>query len=176
MPDERETQRRTVLETLELGEVRRGVVSALTNFGIFVDLGGLDGLVTVANMSWTPVDRISDVAQVGQSVTVVVLDIDWDRERVSLSFRDLEPDPLAAFARSRLGEEIPGIVSEVIPPGVVVRLDTGIHGLVSAGDPALTRLAAAGRNCAKGDPLTVRVCNINLHRRQIRLRVVETPQ
>ncbi|WTW98445.1 S1 RNA-binding domain-containing protein [Streptomycetaceae bacterium NBC_01309] len=174
MTEEREVQRRTVLEALELGEVRLGVVSAVMDFGIFVDLGGLDGMVSAANLSWAHVDHFSDVAYVGQSVTVVVLDIDRDRERVSLSLKDLEPDPLIAFARSRLGEEVSGIVSAVIPPGVVVRLDAAVHGLVPVDDPGLARLAADGHICAEGDIVTVNVCSINMRRRQVRLRIAES--
>ncbi|WP_331773419.1 S1 RNA-binding domain-containing protein (plasmid) [Embleya sp. NBC_00888] len=97
-------------------------------------MGGLDGMVSAANLSWARFDHFSEVARVGQSVTVVVLAIDRDRERVSLSLKDPEPDPLVAFARSRFGEEVPGIVDRIIPPGVVVRLDAGVHGLVPADD------------------------------------------
>lgn len=162
-----------MLEALEPGEVRRGIVSAVVDFGVFVDIGGLDGMVSAANLAWARFDHFSEVARVGESVTVVVLDIDPDRERVSLSLKDLEPDPLVAFARSRLGEEVSGTVDRIIPPGVAVRLDAGVHGLVPADDPGLARLAAEGRTCAEGDVVAVNVCAINLHRRQVRLRIVD---
>lgn len=172
MAAERGVRRRAVLEALECGEVRRGTVSAVMDFGVFVDIGGLDGMVSAANLSWTHFGRLSEVAHVGQAVTVVVLDIDRDRERVSLSLKDLEPDPLAAFARDRLGEEVSGVVDGMIPLGVVVRLDAGVYGLVPAGDPGLARLKAEGRDCGEGDAVTVQVRSINLHRRQVRLTVV----
>lgn len=173
MTEQRENRRRTVLTALEPGEVRHGIVSSVRDFGVFVDIGGLDGMVSAANLTWAHFDHFSEVAHVGQSVTVVVLDIDSDRERVSLSLKDLEPDPLVAFARSRLGEEISGIVDGIIPPGVVVRLEAGVHGLVPADEPGLARLAADDRGCAVGDVVTVGVCGINLRRRRVRLRIVE---
>lgn len=174
MSAQREEQRQAVLQRLERGEVRRGTVSGVTNFGVFVDIGGLDGMVSAANLSWTYFRDFSEVAHVGQSLTVVVLDIDLERERVSLSLKDLEPDPLAAFARSRLGEEVPGIVDKIVPPGMVVRLDAGVHGLVPADDPGLNRWQTDGRECGEGEAVTVQVRSINLHRRQIRLRFVRS--
>lgn len=85
---------RAFLRTLQKGQVRRGVVSSLVNFGAFVDLGGcVDGLVNVAEVSWRHYNRLSDVLEVGQDVTVVVLDIDLDRVRMSLSLKALQRDP-----------------------------------------------------------------------------------
>jgi small subunit ribosomal protein S1 len=167
---EHDGRRLALLEALEPGEVRRGTVSAVTDFGVFVDIGGLDGMVSAANLTWRHVRRFSEVAEVGQAVTVVVLDIDRDRARISLSLKDLEPDPLIAFACTRLGADVAGVVETIIPPGVVVRLEAEVYGLVPADDPVLTARNAGGHGFVGGELVDVRVCSINLHRRQVRLR------
>src|SRR5258708_2874678 len=101
--------RQTFLTTLLKGQVRSGVVSSIVNFGAFVDLGGVDGLVHVSELSWKHIDHPSEVVEVGQEVTVEVLDVDMDRERVSLSPKATQEDPCQAFARTHpLGPLGPG--------------------------------------------------------------------
>src|SRR6266550_1791281 len=92
--------RHTFLNTLSKGQIRKGVVSSIVNFGAFVDLGGVDGLVHVSELSWKHIDHPSEVVEVGQEVTVEVLDIDLDRERVSLSLKATQEDPWRQFART----------------------------------------------------------------------------
>ena len=90
------------------GQIRRGVVSSIVNFGAFVDLGGVDGLVHVSELSWKHIDHPSEVVEVGQEVTVEVLDVDMDRERVSLSLKATQEDPWQAFARThQIGQIVP---------------------------------------------------------------------
>ncbi len=92
--------RQTFLQTLQKGQVRSGVVSSIVNFGAFVDLGGVDGLVHVSELSWKHIDHPGEVVEVGQEVTVEVLDVDMDRERVSLSLKATQEDPWQQFART----------------------------------------------------------------------------
>jgi len=105
--------RQTFLNTLQKGQVRKGVVSSIVNFGAFVDLGGVDGLVHVSELSWKHIDHPSEVVEVGQEVTVEVLDVDMERERVSLSLKATQEDPWQQFARThqigqvvQVGDEI----------------------------------------------------------------------
>src|SRR5690625_4775388 len=91
--------RSTFLQTLAKGQVRTGVVSSIVNFGAFVGLGGVDGLVHVSELSWKHIDHPSEIVEVGQEVTVEVLDVDMDRERVSLSLKATQEDPWQAFGR-----------------------------------------------------------------------------
>src|SRR5271170_5679226 len=91
--------RHTFLNTLQKGQIRRGTVSSIVNFGAFVDLGGVDGLVHVSELSWKHIDHPGEVVEVGQEVTVEVLDVDMDRERVSLSLKSTQEDPWQQFAR-----------------------------------------------------------------------------
>jgi small subunit ribosomal protein S1 len=119
------------LNKLQKGQVRKGVVSSIVNFGAFVDLGGVDGLVHVSELSWKHIDHPSEVVEVGQEVTVEVLDVDMDRERVSLSLKATQEDPWQQFARTHaIGQIVPGKVTKLVPFGAFVRVDEGIEGLV----------------------------------------------
>jgi small subunit ribosomal protein S1 len=115
------------LNQLGKGQVRKGVVSSIVNFGAFVDLGGVDGLVHVSELSWKHIDHPSEVVEVGQEVTVEVLDVDMDRERVSLSLKATQEDPWRHFARTHaIGQVVPGKVTKLVPFGAFVRVDEGI--------------------------------------------------
>ncbi|MGB2737327.1 MAG: 30S ribosomal protein S1, partial [Candidatus Nanopelagicales bacterium] len=123
--------RHDFLNELQKGQVRSGVVSSIVNFGAFVDLGGVDGLVHVSELSWKHIDHPSEVVEVGQEVTVEVLDVDMDRERVSLSLKATQEDPWQQFARTHAtGQVVPGRVTKLVPFGAFVRVDDGIEGLV----------------------------------------------
>ena len=123
--------RTNFLHTLQKGQVRSGVVSSIVNFGAFVDLGGVDGLVHVSELSWKHIDHPSEVVEVGQEVTVEVLDVDMDRERVSLSLKATQEDPWQTFARTHaIGQVVPGKVTKLVPFGAFVRVEDGIEGLV----------------------------------------------
>ena len=123
--------RKKFLESLQKGERRKGTVSSIVNFGAFVDLGGVDGLVHVSELSWKHVDHPSEVVQVGQEVEVEVLDVDLERERVSLSLKATQEDPWKEFERKySAGEIIDGQVTKLVPFGAFVRVAAGIEGLV----------------------------------------------
>jgi len=111
--------RKKFLESLQKGERRKGTVSSIVNFGAFVDLGGVDGLVHVSELSWKHVDHPSEVVQVGQEVEIEVLDVDLERERVSLSLKATQEDPWKEFERKyAAGEIIEGQVTKLVPFGV----------------------------------------------------------
>src|SRR6266508_3081391 len=108
--------RKKFLESLHKGERRKGTVSSIVNFGAFVDLGGVDGLVHVSELSWKHVDHPSEVVQVGQEVEVEILDVDLERERVSLSLKATQEDPWKEFERKyQAGEIIEGQVTKLVP-------------------------------------------------------------
>jgi small subunit ribosomal protein S1 len=109
-------QREQFLDNLRPGEVRKGVVSSVVNFGAFVDLGGMDGLIHVSELSWKHVDHPNQVVQVGDEVTVQVLEVDLDRERISLSLKATQQDPWQEFASNhRVGELVYGRVTKLVP-------------------------------------------------------------
>src|SRR5581483_10004712 len=158
------------LNKLQKGQVRRGVVSSIVNFGAFVDLGGVDGLVHVSELSWKHIDHPSEVVEVGQEVTVEVLDIDLDRERVSLSLKATQEDPWRQFARThQIGQVVPGKVTKLVPFGAFVRVQDGIEGLVHISELAERHVEIPEQVVNVGDDLMVKVIDIDLERRRISL-------
>ncbi|MDQ1621272.1 MAG: small subunit ribosomal protein [Actinomycetota bacterium] len=162
--------RSTFLQTLQKGQVRSGVVSSIVNFGAFVDLGGVDGLVHVSELSWKHIDHPSEVVEVGQEVTVEVLDVDMDRERVSLSLKATQEDPWQQFARThQIGQVVPGKVTKLVPFGAFVRVDEGIEGLVHISELAERHVEIPEQVVQVGDEIFVKVIDIDLERRRISL-------
>jgi len=158
------------LNKLAKGQVRTGVVSSIVNFGAFVDLGGVDGLVHVSELSWKHIDHPSEVVEVGQEVTVEVLDIDLDRERVSLSLKATQEDPWRQFARThQIGQVVPGKVTKLVPFGAFVRVQDGIEGLVHISELAERHVEIPEQVVNVGDDLLVKVIDIDLERRRISL-------
>ena len=158
------------LHQLQKGQVRKGVVSSIVNFGAFVDLGGVDGLVHVSELSWKHIDHPSEVVEVGQEVTVEVLDVDMDRERVSLSLKATQEDPWQHFARTHaIGQVVPGKVTKLVPFGAFVRVEEGIEGLVHISELAERHVELPEQVVNVGDDIFVKVIDIDLERRRISL-------
>ena len=168
--------RSTFLNQLEKGQVREGVVSSIVNFGAFVDLGGVDGLVHVSELSWKHIDHPSEVVEVGQPVTVEVLEVDLDRERVSLSLKATQEDPWQAFARTHaLGQIVPGKVTKLVPFGAFVRVEDGIEGLVHISELAVRHVDLAEQVVSVGEELFVKIIDIDMDRRRISLSLSSIP-
>src|SRR5205807_6640264 len=162
--------RKKFLESLQKGERRKGVVSSIVNFGAFVDLGGVDGLVHVSELSWKHVDHPSEVVQVGQEVEVEVLDVDLERERVSLSLKATQEDPWKEFERKyRAGEIIAGQVTKIVPFGAFVRVAQGIEGLVHISELSNTHVESPESVVNVGDQVQVKVIGVDVSRRRISL-------
>ena len=162
--------RQTFLNQLQRGQIRNGVVSSIVNFGAFVDLGGVDGLVHVSELSWKHIDHPSEVVQVGDEVTVEVLEVDMDRERVSLSLKSTKEDPWQHFARTHgINQVVPGKVTKLVPFGAFVRVDEGIEGLVHISELAERHIEMPEQIVQVNDDIFVRVIDIDLERRRISL-------
>ncbi|GAA4824925.1 30S ribosomal protein S1 [Actinomycetospora corticicola] len=158
------------LNQLAKGQIRKGQVSSIVNFGAFVDLGGVDGLVHVSELSWKHIDHPSEVVEVGQEVTVEVLDVDLDRERVSLSLKATQEDPWRQFARThQIGQIVPGKVTKLVPFGAFVRVDEGIEGLVHISELAERHVEVPEQVVQVGNDVMVKVIDIDLDRRRISL-------
>ena len=158
------------LDTLQKGQIRSGVVSSIVNFGAFVDLGGVDGLVHVSELSWKHIDHPSEVVKVGQEVSVEVLDVDMDRERVSLSLKATQEDPWQTFARTHaIGQVVPGKVTKLVPFGAFVRVEDGIEGLVHISELAQRHVEVPEQVVKVGEEVFVKVIDIDLDRRRISL-------
>ncbi|MUL40764.1 30S ribosomal protein S1 [Streptomonospora sp. PA3] len=162
--------RQTFLNTLQKGQIRKGVVSSIVNFGAFVDLGGVDGLVHVSELSWKHIDHPSEVVEVGQEVTVEVLDVDMERERVSLSLKATQEDPWQQFARThQIGQVVPGKVTKLVPFGAFVRVEEGIEGLVHISELAERHVEIPEQVVQVGTEIFVKIIDIDLDRRRISL-------
>jgi small subunit ribosomal protein S1 len=170
-------QRDEFLTNLKPGEIRSGVVSSVVNFGAFVDLGGMDGLVHVSELSWKHVDHPSSVVNVGDEVTVQVLDVDLERERISLSLKATQQDPWQEFATGhQVGELVYGRVTKLVPFGVFVQVGDGIEGLVHISEMAVHHVEAPEQVVTPGEELWVKIIDIDLDRRRISLSIKQAAE
>jgi small subunit ribosomal protein S1 len=162
--------RKKFLENLQKGERRKGSVSSIVNFGAFVDLGGVDGLVHVSELSWKHVDHPGEVVTVGQEVEVEVLDVDLERERVSLSLKSTQEDPWKEFERKyKAGEIIDGQVTKLVPFGAFVRVAHGIEGLVHISELSHEHVESPEAVLSVGDDVRVKVIDVDVSRRRVSL-------
>jgi len=137
---EREKKRETLVKELLVGQVREGVVKNITDFGAFIDLGGLDGLLHITDMSWGRVGHPSEVVTIGSSIDIKVLDIDWDRERISLGLKQLLPYPWTDIDKKYpVGSRVRGKVVSITNYGAFVELEKGVEGLVHISEMSWTR-------------------------------------
>jgi small subunit ribosomal protein S1 len=137
---EREKKRETLVKELLVGQVREGVVKNITDFGAFIDLGGLDGLLHITDMSWGRVGHPSEVVEIGKALDVKVLDIDWNRERISLGLKQLLPYPWTDIDKKYpVGSRVRGKVVSITNYGAFVELEKGVEGLVHISEMSWTR-------------------------------------
>ena len=163
----RTRRREELLDELRPGEVRRGIVSNLANFGAFVDLGGADGLVHISQLAWSRVNHPSEVLRVGQEVEVQVLSVDKEKKKIALSIKRAEVDPWTTVAqRYAVGQLVKGTVTKIAPFGVFARIEDGIEGLIH-----LSELMPGQdpKTLHEGQELTLRVLRIDADRRRLGL-------
>jgi small subunit ribosomal protein S1 len=170
-------QREDFLANLTPGEVRSGTVSSVVNFGAFVDLGGMDGLIHVSELSWKHVDHPGSVVAVGDEVTVQVLEVDLSRERISLSLKATQQDPWQEFASShRVGELVYGRVTKLVPFGSFVQVGDGIEGLVHISEMSAHHIDLPEQVVTPGEELWVKIIDIDLQRRRISLSIKQAAE
>ena len=170
-------QREDFLANLKPGEVRKGVVSSVVNFGAFVDLGGMDGLIHVSELSWKHVDHPGSVVAVGDEVEVQVLDVDLSRERISLSLKATQQDPWQEFATShRVGELVYGRVTKLVPFGAFVQVGDGIEGLVHISEMSAHHVDLPEQVVTPGEELWVKIIDLDLQRRRISLSIKQAAE
>jgi small subunit ribosomal protein S1 len=152
-------------------------VSSVVNFGAFVDLGGMDGLVHVSELSWKHVDHPSSVVQVGDELDVQVLEVDLDRERISLSLKATQQDPWQAFANNhRVGELVYGRVTKLVPFGAFIQVGDGIEGLVHISEMAAHHVDLPEQVVTPGEELWVKIIDLDLQRRRISLSIKQAAE
>ncbi len=170
-------QREEFLDNLKPGEVRRGVVSSVVPFGAFIDLGGMDGLVHVSELSWRHVDHPSSVVSVGDEVEVQVLEVDPSRERISLSLKATQQDPWQEFAAThRVGELVYGRVTKLVPFGAFVQVGESIEGLTHISEMSAHHVEVPEQVVTPGEELWVKIIDIDLQRRRISLSIKQAAE
>jgi small subunit ribosomal protein S1 len=170
-------QREEFLDNLKPGERRKGTVSSVVNFGAFVDLGGMDGLVHVSELSWKHVDHPGSVVSVGDEIDVQVLEVDLERERISLSLKATLQDPWQEFASNhRVGELVYGRVTKLVPFGSFVQVGDGIEGLVHISEMSAHHVDLPEQVVTPGEELWVKIIDLDLQRRRISLSIKQAAE
>jgi small subunit ribosomal protein S1 len=170
-------QREEFLINLKPGEEREGIVSSVVTFGAFVDIGGMDGLVHVSELSWKHIDHPSSVVSVGDKVKVQVLDIDMDQKRISLSVKATQKDPWKEFADAhKVGELVYGRITKIVQFGVFIQVGDGIEGLSHISEIATHHVENASQVVQLGEELWVKIIEIDLARRRISLSVKQAAE
>ncbi|MBI5231805.1 MAG: 30S ribosomal protein S1, partial [Coriobacteriales bacterium] len=166
----RKHERAEILGKLAKGMVLPGTVSSIVDFGAFVDLGGIDGLVHISELSWSHVNHPSEVVKVGDQVNVQVLDVDLDRERISLGLKQTTEDPWKQLVKQfPVGSIIEGQVTTLVPFGAFVELGNGVEGLVHISEMAKGHVDTPDQVTSVGEKVMVKVMDVDLDRRRISL-------
>jgi len=164
----RQRRREELLDELKPGEVRRGVVSNLANFGAFVDLGGADGLVHISQLAWSRVNHPSEVLKVGQEVEVQVLSVDKEKKKIALSIKRAEVDPWTTVEqRYTPGQVVTGTITKIAPFGAFARIEDGIEGLIHLSE--LPSGTDPKTSLHEGQQLQLRILRIDAERRRLGL-------
>ncbi|MBM3694954.1 MAG: 30S ribosomal protein S1 [Actinobacteria bacterium] len=172
LEEEQQEQRQAFLDALQPGEIRSGVVSSVVNFGAFVDLGGMDGLVHVSELSWQHVSHPGEAVSVGDQVTVKVLEVDRERERISLSIRQTREDPWESFSSAHaVGDVVEGTVTKTVPFGAFVSVIDGVEGLVHVSEIAMHHVESPELELSVGQAVQVKITEIDGDRRRISLSI-----
>ena len=166
----RKHERAEILGKLAKGMILPGNVSSIVDFGAFVDLGGIDGLVHISELSWSHVNHPSEVVKVGDPVNVQVLDVDLDRERISLGLKQTTEDPWKMLVKNfPVGSIIEGTVTKLVPFGAFVELGDGVEGLVHISEMAKGHVETPDQVTEVGSKVHVKVMDVDLERRRISL-------
>ena len=169
---ERERQRGQTLAALAEGQVRGGVVRRITDYGAFVDLGGVDGLLHISEMSWTRIKHPSDVVRVGDKIQVMILKLNLDQGRVSLGLRQILPDPWAEVERKyHVGDVIVGVVSRLVPFGAFVQVDGGVEGIIPNAELGVRRVSKPEDVVSVGQEVEVRIIDLRPDERRMTLSI-----
>ncbi len=170
LEDERKEMRQAILDRLSPGDVVDGQISNIVDFGAFVDLDGMDGLIHISELSWSHVNHPSEVLSIGQNVKVKVLDIDRDRQRISLGLKQTQSDPWQQALESyNESDVVEGRVTKVVTFGAFVEILPGVEGLVHISELAQHHVENPREVVSQGDAVNVRIIEIDAERRRLSL-------
>jgi len=176
--DERKEQRKEILNSIEIGQIKKGIITSIADFGAFVDVGGVDGLIHISELSWNHVKHPSEVINVNQEVDVEILGIDYDKQRLSLGLKQTQKDPwLEKIKDYSVKDVISGKVTRIVKFGLFVQTEGGLEGLVHISELSPDPVNKQSDVAKIGDELMVRIIDIDFDKRRMAFSVkqVENP-
>jgi len=172
--EEKNKQKQNLLDSIEVGQTLTGTVQRITDFGAFVDLGGIDGLVHISQLSYDHISSPTDVVQEGQEVKVKVLSVDRNNDRISLSIKETQPGPWANIAeRAEKGSVLDGIVKRIVSYGAFVEVFPGVEGLVHISQIAHKHIGTPHEVLKEGQEVQVKVLDVNEAEQRLSLSIKE---
>jgi small subunit ribosomal protein S1 len=172
LEEERKEVRQQIIDELNVGDVVEGTISNIVDFGAFVDLDGIDGLIHISELSWTHINHPSEVLQVNQKVKVKVLDIDRDRQRISLGLKQTQEDPWQKIvAQHKVGDIVDGRVTKIVAFGAFVEIYAGIEGLVHISELANRHVERPDEIVAVNQQVSVKIIEVDSERRRLSLSI-----
>jgi small subunit ribosomal protein S1 len=172
LEEERKEQRQAILERLQPGPIIEGQISNIVEFGAFVDLDGIDGLIHISELSWSHVNHPSEILNIGDTVQVKVLDIDRDRQRISLGLKQTQEDPWQRVVDTySVGDELEGKVTKVVAFGAFVEILEGVEGLVHISELAQQHVENPREIVQPDDDVRVKILEIDSERRRLSLSI-----
>src|SRR2546425_8828141 len=170
LEEERKEMRQAILDRLSPGDIVEGQISNIVDFGAFVDLDGMDGLIHISELSWSHVNHPSEVLEIGQNVQVKVLDIDRDRQRISLGLKQTQSDPWQQVLENYSeGDVVQGRVTKVVTFGAFVEILPGVEGLVHISELAQHHVENPREVVSQGDVVNVKIIEVDAERRRLSL-------
>jgi len=172
LEEQRKEDRERILDRLQPGQVVQGTISNIVDFGAFVDLDGIDGLIHISELSWSHVNHPSEILNIGDEVSVKVLDIDRQRQRISLGLKQTQEDPWQRVVDTyNIGDELEGNVTKVVTFGAFVEILDGVEGLVHISELAQHHVDNPREIIQPGDPVRVKILEIDSERRRLSLSI-----
>ena len=172
LEEELSEERQGFLGDLQVGDVKDAKISSIVNFGAFVDIGGMDGLVHVSELSWRHVENPNEIVKVGDAVTVKVLEIDNDKERISLSIKQVTEDPWLDFELNfNEGDVVDGEVTKVVPFGAFVTIGKGVEGLVHVSEISVDKIESPELALAIGQGVKIKIMELDIPKRRVNLSI-----
>jgi len=166
--DERKEQRKEVLGNIEVGQVRNGAITSIADFGAFVDVDGIDGLIHISELSWNHVKHPSEVVKVGQEVNVEILDIDYEKQRLSLGLKQTQKDPWVEKIKTyKIGDIVQGKVTRIVKFGLFVQIQEDMEGLVHISELSVEPVKKPSDVAKIGDELIVKIIDIDFDKRRM---------
>jgi len=174
---EKKIVRDTFIQSVKVGQVKKGVISNILDFGAFVDLGGVDGLIHISELSWGHVNHPSEIVKIGDEVEVVILEVDKEKKRVALGLKQTQIDPWMELTKKyAMGDVVDGKVIKIVPFGAFVQIEKGIEGLVHISEIAVYSVEKPEEVVNIDDKVKVKIIDIDFDKRRIGLSIRQAPR